>query len=73
MCHSPLVLQKFLQLQAVNTKRYLLLTLLIVVKQADLIYVLEDGKVVQSGTHSHLVKEIGLYQTLYGDLQDRKN
>ena len=43
------------------------------VKQADLIYVLEDGKVVQSGTHSHLVKEIGLYQTLYGDLQDRKN
>lgn len=39
------------------------------VKQADLIYVLEDGKVVQSGTHHDLVNESGLYQTLYGTLQ----
>lgn len=39
------------------------------VKQADLIYVLEDGKVVQSGTHHDLVNERGLYQTLYGTLQ----
>jgi ATP-binding cassette subfamily B protein/ATP-binding cassette subfamily C protein len=39
------------------------------VKQADLIYVLEDGKVVQSGTHSSLVNVSGLYQTLYGNLQ----
>lgn len=39
------------------------------VKQADLIYVLEDGKVVQSGTHHSLVNESGLYQTLYGTLQ----
>jgi len=39
------------------------------VKQADLIYVLEDGKVVQSGTHQTLVNASGLYQTLYGNLQ----
>jgi len=39
------------------------------VKQADLIYVLEDGKVVQSGTHNSLVNTSGLYQTLYGNLQ----
>ncbi len=39
------------------------------VKQADLIYVLEDGKVVQSGTHQSLVGDEGLYQTLYGNLQ----
>nr|WP_087026478.1 ABC transporter ATP-binding protein [Thaumasiovibrio subtropicus] len=39
------------------------------VKQADLIYVLEDGKVTQSGSHSELVSEPGLYQTLYGNLQ----
>jgi ATP-binding cassette subfamily B protein/ATP-binding cassette subfamily C protein len=39
------------------------------VKQADLIYVLEDGKVVQSGTHQDLLKDDGLYQTLYGNLQ----
>jgi len=39
------------------------------VKQADLIYVLEDGRVVQSGTHNSLVNASGLYQTLYGNLQ----
>ncbi|PSW06351.1 ABC transporter ATP-binding protein [Photobacterium lipolyticum] len=39
------------------------------VKQADLIYVLEDGQVSQTGTHSQLVNEKGLYQTLYGSVQ----
>ncbi|EMK3268885.1 ABC transporter ATP-binding protein [Vibrio vulnificus] len=39
------------------------------VKQADLIYVLEDGQVTQSGTHSELVEQDGLYQTLYGNVQ----
>nr|WP_250156030.1 ABC transporter ATP-binding protein [Vibrio alginolyticus] len=39
------------------------------VKQADLIYVLEDGKVTQTGTHGELVEQEGLYQTLYGGIQ----
>ncbi len=39
------------------------------VKQADLIYVLEDGQVSQSGTHIELVEQDGLYQTLYGNIQ----
>ncbi|MCG7496308.1 ABC transporter ATP-binding protein/permease [Vibrio sp. Of7-15] len=39
------------------------------VKQADLIYVLEDGQVTQSGTHVELVEQEGLYQTLYGNIQ----
>ncbi|NOH27657.1 ABC transporter ATP-binding protein [Vibrio mediterranei] len=39
------------------------------VKQADLIYVLEDGQVTQSGTHVELVAAEGLYQTLYGSVQ----
>lgn len=39
------------------------------VKQADLIYVLEDGKVAQTGTHGELVEQEGLYQTLYGGIQ----
>ncbi|MGO2499171.1 MAG: ABC transporter ATP-binding protein [Vibrio litoralis] len=39
------------------------------VQQADLIYVLEDGKVIQSGTHRELVVEDGLYQTLYGNAE----
>ncbi|WP_413285911.1 ABC transporter ATP-binding protein [Vibrio sp. MA40-2] len=36
------------------------------VKQADLIYVLQDGKVIQSGQHQQLLNQQGLYQTLYG-------
>lgn len=40
------------------------------VKQADLIYVLEDGQITQSGSHSDLVKTEGLYQTLYGTVQN---
>ncbi|MFZ3521149.1 ABC transporter ATP-binding protein/permease [Vibrio harveyi] len=39
------------------------------VKQADLIYVLEDGRVTQTGTHGELVEQEGLYQTLYGGIQ----
>lgn len=39
------------------------------VKQADIIYVLEDGQVSQTGTHRELVTQDGLYQTLYGNIQ----
>ncbi|MCG6200795.1 ABC transporter ATP-binding protein [Psychromonas antarctica] len=39
------------------------------VKQADIIYVLEDGQISQSGRHSELVEKDGLYQTLYGTVQ----
>jgi len=39
------------------------------VKQADVIYVLEDGQVSQTGTHIELVEQDGLYQTLYGSIQ----
>lgn len=39
------------------------------VKQADIIYVLEDGQVTQTGTHGELVEQQGLYQTLYGSVQ----
>ncbi len=39
------------------------------VKQADMIYVLEDGQVSQTGTHRELLQQPGLYQTLYGSLQ----
>jgi len=39
------------------------------VKQADTIFVLEEGQVSQSGTHQDLLAEAGLYQTLYGAAQ----
>ena len=39
------------------------------VKNADVIYVLDEGQVSQQGTHTELVNAPGVYQTLYGQLQ----
>jgi ATP-binding cassette subfamily B protein len=35
------------------------------VQEADLILVLDDGKIVESGTHSKLVSQNGMYRRLY--------
>ncbi|MBD1574703.1 ABC transporter ATP-binding protein [Vibrio sp. S17_S38] len=43
------------------------------IKQADLIYVLEDGQVIQAGTHGELLHQQGLYQTLYGAANIERN
>lgn len=37
------------------------------VKQADRIFVFEDGKISQTGHHAALVNQPGLYQSLYGN------
>jgi ATP-binding cassette subfamily B protein len=37
------------------------------IRDADLIVVLEHGKVVESGTHDELLERRGLYTSLYGD------
>lgn len=39
------------------------------VKQADKVYVFEDGQIAEQGSHATLISEGGLYQKLYGDLQ----
>ena len=36
------------------------------IKNADLIYVLHRGRIVQAGTHQQLVRENGLYRTFWG-------
>ncbi|RJG42573.1 ABC transporter ATP-binding protein [Motilimonas pumila] len=40
------------------------------VKQADRIFVFEDGKISQTGQHDSLVSTPGLYQSLYGGHQN---
>jgi ATP-binding cassette subfamily C protein len=39
------------------------------IKQADHVYVFEEGKICQQGSHNHLIKQQGLYAKLYGDKQ----
>jgi ATP-binding cassette subfamily C protein len=39
------------------------------VKQADRVYVFEDGRIVEEGAHAELIKANGLYSKLYGTLQ----
>jgi len=36
------------------------------VKQADRVYVFEDGNIIEEGTHAELIQGEGLYQRLYG-------
>jgi subfamily B ATP-binding cassette protein MsbA len=36
------------------------------IMDADLIYVMEEGKVVENGTHAELLRRDGLYRRLYG-------
>ncbi|MDO6513722.1 MULTISPECIES: ABC transporter ATP-binding protein [unclassified Neptuniibacter] len=39
------------------------------VKQADHVYVFEDGKICEQGQHEELINNNGLYARLYGDYQ----
>lgn len=37
------------------------------IQNADLVIVLEEGRIVQTGVHEYLIKEEGLYKKLYND------
>lgn len=39
------------------------------VKQADHVYVFEDGRIIEQGSHDDLLAEKGLYAKLYGEYQ----
>jgi ATP-binding cassette subfamily C protein len=39
------------------------------VRQADKVYVFEDGKVIEQGSHDELLDQQGLYARLYGQRQ----
>jgi len=38
------------------------------VKQADRVYVFEDGHIIEEGSHDELIQAEGLYQKLYGHI-----
>ena len=39
------------------------------VKQADRVYVFDDGQIIEEGVHEELIKNDGLYSRLYGKRQ----
>jgi len=39
------------------------------VKQADHVYVFEEGKICEQGRHETLINQQGLYAKLYGEYQ----
>jgi ATP-binding cassette subfamily C protein len=39
------------------------------VKQADQVYVFDSGHIIERGHHDELIKNDGLYQKLYGNIQ----
>jgi ATP-binding cassette subfamily C protein len=39
------------------------------VRQADRVYVFEDGHIIEEGTHEELMELAGLYHRLYGHQQ----
>lgn len=42
------------------------------VKQADRVYVFEDGHIIEQGSHDELINSDGLYNRLYGQSKDNK-
>ncbi|AEE96494.1 ABC transporter ATP-binding protein [Mahella australiensis] len=43
------------------------------IMDADIIVVLENGEIVESGTHSELLKRQGIYYSLYNEQYNKKN
>lgn len=39
------------------------------IKQADHVYVFEEGKICEQGSHDKLINQNGLYAKLYGEYQ----
>jgi len=51
-------------LEQLNATRVVIAHRLSTIEKADLILVMQQGKIVQSGTYSQLMEEEGLFQTM---------
>ncbi len=58
-----IALNKFLQ----NRTTIIIAHRLSAVKQADKVFVLEQGQIIETGHHAHLIQQNGVYAKLYGE------
>ena len=62
---SERLIQDALSRLMLNRTTFVVAHRLSTTKEADLILVLEDGAIVQTGTHSQLLQHNGVYKRLY--------
>ena len=62
---SEKLIQDALSRLMLNRTTFVVAHRLSTIKEADLILVLEDGAIVQTGTHSQLLQHNGVYKRLY--------
>jgi ATP-binding cassette subfamily B protein len=62
---SERLIQDALSRLMLNRTTFVVAHRLSTIKEADLILVLEDGAIVQTGTHAQLVTQNGVYKRLY--------
>jgi ATP-binding cassette subfamily B protein len=58
-------IQKAMDLLTENRTSFIIAHRLSTIKNADLILVLKDGKIIERGTHGQLMKQAGFYSNLY--------
>ena len=62
-------IREHLKIQCADTTTFIISHRISTLMQADKILVLEDGAITQSGTHSQLIEEGGLYKEVF-DIQN---
>lgn len=62
---SERIIQQNLEQQMASRTAFIFAHRLSTVRNADLIVVLDQGKIVERGTHTHLLAQAGLYSSLY--------
>jgi ABC-type multidrug transport system fused ATPase/permease subunit len=60
-------IERALRLLLAGRTAFIIAHRLSTIRDADLIVVLQNGQVVEQGTHDELLKRQGLYTSLYGD------
>ena len=62
---TELMIQKSLMVLSKNRTTFVVAHRLSTIRNADMIYVMEDGKIVENGNHEQLYRKKGKYRAMY--------